>query len=212
MTTIGAIRVSTDALRNWLLSAVVMTVLGLVLIISLYKSFAFEFTPARRSGVSETWPQAADYQRGARGTLVVFLHPQCPCSRATLSQLDRLRLAASEHDVTFHAIFSGDPEMEQEPSSLVKSARGLTGVATHLDSQSASARSFGALTSGEAYLYDAAGNLVYHGGLTPSRGHEGSCPSLDFLNGWLRDKPTSTAPALSGPVFGCELETDPHSS
>src|SRR5690349_9897857 len=53
---------------------------------------AYETTPGRSgTGAAPPWPAASRLPRtGGRPTLVLFLHPLCPCSRATLSELERL--------------------------------------------------------------------------------------------------------------------------
>src|ERR1700722_18065386 len=60
-----------------------------VLVIHERTSGAQEEAPAR-------WPWDTTVSRDAtRPTLLLFLHPQCPCSRATVAELERLMARAS---------------------------------------------------------------------------------------------------------------------
>jgi hypothetical protein len=65
------------------------------------------------------------------------------------------------------------------------------------------AASLGGLTSGHVVLYDANGRLRYQGGITASRGHEGTNAGelavIDALRG-------GTADTRSLPVFGCPIQ------
>src|SRR5687767_14231205 len=48
-------------------------------------------TPGRAARPPVTWPAESDVPRSAElPTLVMLLHPHCPCSRATLAELARL--------------------------------------------------------------------------------------------------------------------------
>ena len=69
------------------------------------------------------------------------------------------------------------------------------------------ARRFGAATSGEALLYSPSGKLLFHGGITPSRGHEGGSVGRDALVRCVLDgtpapatTPSPAPPAEAVPV------------
>jgi hypothetical protein len=64
------------------------------------------------------------------------------------------------------------------------------------------AHRFGALTSGAVVVYAPSGDLVFEGGLTIARGHEGGAAPER-----IRDLVTANATSpLLGPVFGCGLD------
>ena len=71
------------------------------------------------------------------------------------------------------------------------------------DRDGVEAQRFGAATSGQAFLYDRTGRLLFKRGITASRGH--SCDNLgrnaviDLIN-------SGVASASSAPVFGCSLQ------
>jgi hypothetical protein len=63
---------------------------------------------------------------------------------------------------------------------------------------------FGATTSGQVVAYDPTGRLVFTGGLTASRGHEGESDGARLLETRLRESP-STVAEIRRAVFGCGL-------
>lgn len=66
----------------------------------------------------------------------------------------------------------------------------------------AQARVFGAFISGQTLLYSATGSLLFNGGITDARGHEGDNPGRTALTSILSGgKPA----AIQTPVFGCYL-------
>jgi hypothetical protein len=75
-------------------------------------------------------------------------------------------------------------------------------VVTQIDDDGSEALLFHANTSGETLLYGKDGRLLFHGGLTPSRGHEGDNLGLtrvvSLVTTGASDKPESA-------VYGCSL-------
>jgi hypothetical protein len=73
-----------------------------------------------------------------------------------------------------------------EKTDLWKAAAAIPGVTVSSDLDGQAARLFGATTSGYVALYDTRGELVFHGGITGSRGHtganRGSSAVLDYLS------------------------------
>ncbi|MFN0022108.1 MAG: hypothetical protein ACKVP0_27995 [Pirellulaceae bacterium] len=93
-------------------------------------------------------------------------------------------------------------------TDIWQAAAAIPGVAVALDHHGLEARRFGARTSGEAFLYDSAGRLVFQGGITPARGHEGDSAGKTAIARWIAAPPAEAR----APVFGCpllDLETPP---
>ena len=113
----------------------------------------------------EFWPPEANFGFDrARKTLVMFLHPQCPCSHASLEELNRI-LALHAPQISAHVCFfkpSGFPN-DWVRSGLWRAAGALSGVNLHEDLDGAQARRFGAETSGFVLLYDTHGRLMFKG-------------------------------------------------
>lgn len=150
------------------------------------------------------WPVASRIPHTqAQSTLVLFLHPKCPCSRATLSELERL-LARSHGKLTATVCFirpAGRPESWVR-SDLWHSAEMIPGVTVYCDDAGGEARLFRAKTSGQALLYDADGTLLFEGGITPSRGHAGDNAGSSAIRALLAHQ--QAGPVRTN-VFGCVL-------
>jgi hypothetical protein len=63
---------------------------------------------------------------------------------------------------------------------------------------------FGAVVSGQTFLYNAGGRLLFAGGITLGRGHEGDNPGRAAIIEWV----TSGHGARRAPVFGCTLQQE----
>jgi hypothetical protein len=149
------------------------------------------------------WPADAGLARDRdRPTLLLFVHPGCPCTAATLEELNRL-LARCAGRARVEVLFRTDPALGPEAArtGLWAQAAALPGVTVTEDPLGALAQRFGARTSGQACLYDRDGTLRYSGGLTPSRGHAGDNGGRAALQALLLG---DEAPARA-PVFGCLL-------
>ena len=160
-------------------------------------------TPGKLAPNPEMWPAAVAGREDGKPTLVLFLHPECPCSRATVMELSRV-LTRTPQDLAVIAYFL-QPEDEQwtaESSSLWESVSRLPGVRAERDPDGRLAQHFGAETSGTTLLYDAAGRLRFRGGITSGRGHEGENPSEEALLAGFKD---TEMPPTSTHVFGCSL-------
>jgi hypothetical protein len=149
------------------------------------------------------WP--GGLERGARSTLLVFAHPKCPCTRATLSQVEGLA-RHSPVGARLYLVFlqPGDVEPDFHRTGLWWRAQEMPGVTVVRDDGGRLARRFGVYTSGQALLYDAAGHLVFAGGLTPARGHEGPSMGMDAVRSAFR----GSHPAGNVPVYGCSLQSE----
>lgn len=161
-------------------------------------------TPGISAGKPATWPADSKIALDAnRLTLVMFAHPHCPCTRATLAELDQLmsdRPGAIAAQVWFIQP-DGMPD-DWTDTDIRRQAAAIPGVSVHEDIAGVEARRFHAGTSGETLLYDKDGHLLFGGGITISRGHEGDNPGLDALEAIA----SSQTPELNKtPVFGCAL-------
>lgn len=94
------------------------------------------------------------------------------------------------------------PAAEWKNGSLIRRTEAINGVDVRFDLGGKAAKAFGAATSGETVLYDANGKLVFQGGITPSRAHEGDNPGRDTIQQFVM---TGIAPRKLLPVYGCEL-------
>src|SRR5947207_2009112 len=90
----------------------------------------YENTPGTADETPSQWPSESRVARQPdRPTLLMFMHPRCPCSRASLEELNRL-LTHCEGTVATHVLFvqpRGAPEDWTE-TTLHKSAETIPGV------------------------------------------------------------------------------------
>lgn len=161
--------------------------------------------PGAPAEVLKQWPvKTALGPLKEKPILAVFLHPHCPCSRATLNELDRLLPSMfGKVDVRLVFIQPDGRDLEWVHSSLWKKAIALPGVQVLIDPRGSEIDRFGPKVSGHTMFFESTGKLIFSGGLTPSRGHGGDSPGHDFLLGWMDGK--RPEPLLSS-IFGCGLK------
>jgi hypothetical protein len=152
------------------------------------------------------WPTESRLDRPAnRSTLLLFAHPHCPCTRATLSELERF-LARNPDSQQTTIVFIKPPGTPAgwEDTDTLHRAKAIPGVKSVVDVDGVEARRFHAVTSGVAMYYDADGRLAFYGGLTPARGHEGGSDGVAALQAIV----SGNRPAIDhANVFGCPLGT-----
>lgn len=135
--------------------------------------------------------------------LVMVAHPRCSCTRASIAELSRL-MTRLNGKLRAHVLFlrPNGKGADWERTDLYESAALITGVTVHTDVGGDEVRRFGAATSGQVYLYGTNRRLVFSGGITPSRSHQGDnvgrrrIVELVTLGETERDSST---------VYGCPL-------
>jgi hypothetical protein len=164
----------------------------------------YSFTPGKTVAASDDWPGGSKLRRSPdRPQLVMFVHPVCPCSRASLAELERFVVrTGGRADV--RVVFKEPAGMTREwqDSSLWRTASGIPGIALVRDEGGVETGIFHAAVSGETFLYDSGGRLVFHGGITDSRGHEGDNAGLSAIEEIVN---TGSSALGRTPVFGCPL-------
>ncbi len=168
----------------------------------------YEMSPADASKNPQVWPkQSAIGRDSSRPNLIMFVHPKCPCSFASLTEL--AKIMDSRHNLRATVVFVKPANVKNhwEQTELFKRASSNPNLSVFVDEQSIEAHNFDAHTSGETLLYDGSGHLVYSGGITMARGHEGSNLGEDTLVNLLDEN--NLAHSGSAPVYGCQLADDP---
>jgi hypothetical protein len=164
----------------------------------------YQSTPGAQGDPPSQWPQESRIKSIPQlPTLVLAIHPYCPCSRATIGEL-ALLMAHAQGLVNANVLFvkpRGFSE-EWEKTDLWRSAASIPGVRVMTDDQGVEAALFRSRTSGQAMLYDVQGRLVFSGGMTNSRGHSGDNDGRSAILSLLT---TGTAISKEAPVFGCPL-------
>jgi len=150
------------------------------------------------------WPSASTLSRTpGRATLVMFTHPRCACTRASLAELRQLMSRFSAQLTAYVEVASPNGAPPDWPDGATRdAATSIAGVHLVVDADEREAHRFGAMTSGHVVLYDADGALRYSGGITGARGHVGDNAGLDTVAAILDGMHDLHA---IGPVFGCPL-------
>jgi hypothetical protein len=167
----------------------------------------YSTTPGRPGTPPLDWPANVPIKRGqGKPTLVMFAHPQCECSNASVGELAIVLAHAQgqvEADVFFYLPASETSAWAR--TGLWQSASAIPGVHVFEDREAAMAQSFGAFTSGQTLLYDARGHLLFKGGITGFRGHSGDNAGRSAVMALLERPPAEDALPVMTPVLGCSL-------
>ena len=166
--------------------------------------YAYAASPGQGGDLPLSWPAKASLQPAPeRATLLVFAHPRCPCTRATIGELALLMTRCQgqiETRVLFYKPSGSTAAWEQ--TDLWRAAEQIPGVQVSADLDGVQARQFSAKTSGHALLYSPSGQLLFSGGITPSRGHAGDNTGRSAIVALVTGSiPEATATG----VFGCPL-------
>jgi hypothetical protein len=132
----------------------------------------------------------------------MLVHPQCSCTRASLQELQAVIEKAPRTMRTYVVVYRPrQAKAGWEKTGTYEAATRLRGTRVIVDEDGREAKRFGTFTSGQTFLYDAAGHLRFEGGITMLRGHAG-------LNSG-RAEVIRLANGESGrgthPVFGCSI-------
>jgi hypothetical protein len=161
-------------------------------------------TPGQSHVPPSHWPSQSVIPRTSElPTLLIFLHPRCPCSRATVAQLSII-MTRAQNKVKTHVIFVKPPNFSQEEvkTDLWNSAIHIPGVHAMIDENEQEAKRFNVEVSGQVLLYDAQGQLVFSGGITSSRGHQGDNDGQDAIIAFLTE---GKVLRTHTPFFGCRV-------
>ena len=189
-----------------LTGATVLWLAGIVY--GLERMSRYALTPAVQQPLVQAWPATSSLARTpGRTTLVMFVHPQCTCTQASLSELEQILTAHSGSagpalDAFVVFLTPSSAPAGWETSRLLDRARRLRGVSVVSDTNGQEARLFHADISGIVALFDGRGDLIFEGGLTGARGEVGNNAGLRQVRALLAGPPTSLHRA---PVFGCSL-------
>lgn len=89
-----------------------------------------------------------------------------------------------------------------DDTALRNSAAEIPGVKVLSDVDGVEALRFGAETSGHTLLFDRDGHLLFSGGITQSRGHDGENAGERAIVSMVNNQPAGRARTF---VFGCSL-------
>lgn len=168
---------------------------------------SYQMTPGKTAATTPAWPGAGDVKLAAdRFTLLMFVHPDCPCSRASLGELQELMADCGDR-VAARVLFFGPVNQPAAWShtDLWNTANAIPTVEARIDTGGALAQRFGVRTSGQVLIYNPQGRLLFNGGITDGRGHFGDNAGLDAATEILRGTTPAPSGVVTANVYGCEI-------
>src|SRR5215470_12024 len=188
--------------RRALIGAVVVWVLAIGVGLKLITDD--KTAPGAQAGAPAMWPRGSRIAPvPGRHTLVMFVHPKCPCTRASMSELNVIMNAERAHTSAFVVFLRPEGVDESwERTDTWDAAGNVPNAVRLVDRDGVEADRFGAQTSGHVVLYDPMGRLLYSGGITDSRGHVGDNMGRRSV---LELLAAGAASPGTHAVFGCAL-------
>lgn len=163
--------------------------------------FAYETTPGVTGGVKSNWPAGTALKPvSGKATLIMFAHPYCPCTRASMQELSKLVMRLRKPVKLYVVFFKGTSFKEQ--GDLIKSAASIPGAQVVIDKDGLESKRFNATVSGQTLVYDPQGQILYNGGITVSRGSVGENAGSDKVVAVVNGKDDKFAKGLA---YGCSL-------
>ncbi|MEA2488837.1 MAG: hypothetical protein QOH21_629 [Acidobacteriota bacterium] len=169
----------------------------------------FQRKAGEGASAPSSWPASSRLSLAKDApTVVMFAHPRCPCTRASVSQLRELLSGnGSLHKAgSVYVLVLKPHEFPEgwEKTDVWRNAASIPGVTVISDIDGVEATRLGARTSGQTLVYNAAGQLVFSGGITALRGEAGDNLGSESVGALLAGQaPNRTVT----PVFGCPIRT-----
>lgn len=177
---------------------------GVVIVSGTRALLNYESTAGTPGAPPAHWPSDSGIARSnEKFTLLMLAHPYCPCTRASLAELE-IVMAQLQGKLLAFVLFSkpGASAAEIQESDLWKKAAIIPDVSALYDDHAAETEKFGGQVSGQTMLYDSEGRLIFSGGITSGRGHQGDNEGADAVIRVVRGEKATPA---TTPVFGCTL-------
>jgi hypothetical protein len=199
---------SVPSIRGFRLHAVIpwvcaLAVWGAVIAAGFLALEAYANSRGARGRSLADWPRKCVIPiDGTHPTLLIFLHPLCPCSSASIDELKEIAGRCGDR-VRLNAVVLCTDSLEREGEGAIeRSLTNVPDIQIWPDIGGALARRFGVLTSGHVLLYGPSGHLIFSGGITSSRAHRGDNLGRSAVLSAILADPSDRG---STPVFGCPL-------
>ena len=164
----------------------------------------YESKPGSGRVMENHWPSDSDFKPAAMPyTLVMGVHPRCPCTRATIEELAVI-MTHGQGQLKGYVLFIQPADFNEDwvKTDTYRSASSIPGIQTMIDRFGKQAELFHITTSGQTLVYDKRGNLLFNGGITSARGHVGDNDGVNSILELIR---TGKASHRQTPFFGCPL-------
>ena len=166
--------------------------------------WGYENSPGAAVAAPARWPAESRIKPTAdKATLVMLTHPQCPCTRASIEELDKL-MAHCQGRVNAYVVLMKPAGFDDSwvKTDTWRAVLKIPGVSVLIDPDGVEVQRFRAATSGQVLLYSSDGLLLFSGGITASRGHAGDNAGRAVIESLLN---LGAADADHSLVFGCPL-------
>ncbi|QDS86054.1 hypothetical protein EC9_02120 [Rosistilla ulvae] len=185
--------------------------------------YGLRTNPSNLSQDVANWPSQSSLPLADQSpTLVLFLHPKCSCSEATVGELQKIlsAVATQSSPLPNTLIVASMPTNEPSDwrdSRLNQRAQTLPNSTLVPDHQGIECARFGVNTSGTVMLFDPAGKQLFSGGVTTARGQAGESRAGGWLRTLLTQHDATHHPhpdrdmCVVQPAFGCKLLSPPAS-
>jgi hypothetical protein len=170
----------------------------------------YQLTPGRAPALApQVWAEDGTIPAHAGQPLLLLVaHPYCACTRASLNELRRLvaRFKGLDNPPLLYLSVTTPKGMDAAvfDGPVIRNASSIQGLNVVMDPEGRFAARLGATTSGHTLLYGADGALLYSGGITAARAHEGDAVGQAAIVAALYGR---TPQSKEAPVFGCGLHT-----
>lgn len=166
--------------------------------------FEYEMTASPLANTKRIFPAKSIVQMAkGRQNIILFLHPMCPCSMASVDEFHELMRAGEKDSVgTVVAFMPQEMQSEWALQPVFSSLKRIRNVSIVYDTTGAQADIFGATTSGHVLIYDGRGILQFSGGITASRGHSGDNANFELAKKTILER---NPKFVTTPVLGCAL-------
>lgn len=165
--------------------------------------YVYETTSQPTERKIKAWPESSGLERKRNlESVVVFLHPRCPCTRATVVSLAELAKTGPAREIVCVFWIPEGAGAEWRGTGNVEEARRHSGFQVVFDPGGKERALFGARTSGEVFVFDPKGRLRLQGGITPRRGMADALYCRETMRRAQEGKGIVCTEA-----FGCPLET-----
>ncbi len=170
----------------------------------------YSSSPGSAAGPPHSWPAIPGFPRqSSRPSLMMFIHPKCPCSRASINELARLTARCRDRmDLTALFVVPPGCPPDWHKSALWENANAIPGLRVIDDQGGSLASAFGITTSGHCLVYDAGEKLIFSGGITSGRGHEGDSLGQAIVTGIALHSAGNSSHECA--TYGCPLTAKMH--
>lgn len=162
-------------------------------------------TPGQQGEVAQILAPDSEIQLDTqRPTLVMYAHPHCPCTEASVEELTRLQARLKGKFLTcvvFYVPEDGINEESWREDGMWDDVQRLTDTVVLADPGGKLAKQAGAEISGTVGLYAPDRRLLYFGGITPARGHAGDNVGTFAIQDYFNE----LAFDGRGAAYGCQI-------